>query len=224
MRVRLFAALVPLALAAAPVQAQFTPTYDTFGALPQATFGGSGIPNHAVAQSVFNGVTLGLTATQRFSNPVVTNNGAGTYYATLGSGGSGATAAYARWNFNYFIGGQNAGNYSYVLRYDFDPAQGTLVADHGSVALGNAASQNSWNLGMGFLNSTGGPIVEPTYASFSNSVNGEYTFALLAYDANNVEVDRVAIAVTTTPEPASLTLMASGLLAFGLAARRRRKA
>jgi hypothetical protein len=42
------------------------PVYDTFGALPQATFGGSGIPNDAVAIGTFSNpagnFTLGLAA------------------------------------------------------------------------------------------------------------------------------------------------------------------
>ena len=220
MRFRLLSAVLPLALAtAAPLQAQFTPT-GSFGSLPQATFGGSGIPNGAVMRNTFDGVTLGLTATQRFSAPAVGNNGAGTYYASVGSS---TPAAYALWNFDFFIGGQNASNYSYVLYYDFDPAAGTMVSDHGHIMLpGN--SQDSWNLGMAFLDSNilG---VQPTYASFDPNAAGSYTFALGQYDANQTEVGLVAIdVVTATPEPATLTLKASGLFGIGFVARRRRRA
>ncbi len=219
MRFRLLAAVLPVALAAAPLQAQFTPA-GSFGPLPQATFGGSGIPNGAVMRNTFDGVTLGLTATQRFSAPTVTDNGAGTYYATIGGG---TPATFALWNFDFFIGGQSANNYSYVLYYDFDPAAGTMVSDHGHIALpGNF--QDSWNLGMPFLDSnTFG--VQPTYASFDPNAGGSYTFALLQFDSNQDEVGRVAIdVVTATPEPATLTLMASGLFGIGFVARRRRRA
>ena len=74
--------------------ASATPTFDTFGPLPQATFGGSGIPNDAVAQSTFEGTgILALSSTQRFFNPPVTNDGAGNYFAEPGSnfGGPGST-------------------------------------------------------------------------------------------------------------------------------------
>ena len=77
MRHRFLAAVLPLALVAAPLQAQFIPNGGSFGSLPQATFGGSGIPNNAVqrGRNVGN-VILGLTATQRYSSPLVTNDGA----------------------------------------------------------------------------------------------------------------------------------------------------
>ena len=218
MRFRLLAAVLPVAIAAAPLQAQFTPT-GSYGSLPQATFGGSGIPNNAVMRNTFDGITLGLTATQRFSAPAVTDNAAGTYFATNGSG---TPSTYALWNFDFFIGGERAKNYSYVLYYDFDPAVGTMVSDHGHIML-PANSQNSWNLGMPFLDSnTFG--VQPTYASFDPNAGGSYTFALLQLDASQAEVGRVAIdVVTATPEPATLTLMASGLFGIGFVARRRRQ-
>src|SRR5687767_7285734 len=60
---RLFATLL---LMASPLMAiTTTPTYTTFGALPSAHFGGSGIPNHSVAITTVSGVTLGLSAAQR---------------------------------------------------------------------------------------------------------------------------------------------------------------
>lgn len=72
--------------AAAPV----TPVFQTFGDLAGAEFGGDGIPNDAVAISTFtaqNGdmLTLGLTATGRFANPPVGNDGAGTFTADPGA-------------------------------------------------------------------------------------------------------------------------------------------
>ena len=85
MRIHLMAAALPMALLAAPLHAQFTPTGGTFGSLPQATFGGSGIPNNAVQMGHnVGGVDLGLTATQRFTSPALTNDGAGTFFATPG--------------------------------------------------------------------------------------------------------------------------------------------
>jgi hypothetical protein len=220
MRFRLLAALLPVALAAAPLQAQsFTPT-GSFGSLPQANFGGSGIPNNAVMRNTYGGVTLGLTATQRFSAPAVTNNAAGTYYAYAGAG---SPTTYGLWNFDFFIGGQNTGNYTYALYYDFDPAANTLVSNHGKIML-PAGSQNSWNLGMFFLD-TNLLGTQPTYSSFDPNAAGSYTFALAQYDANQAEVGLVAIdVVTATPEPATLTLMASGLFGIGFVARRRRRA
>ena len=76
-----------IAVFASPI----TPTYnDSFGTLSGATFGGSGIPNNAVAISTYtddsgNVVTLGLTATPRYSAPAVGNDNAGTFYAMPGS-------------------------------------------------------------------------------------------------------------------------------------------
>ena len=71
---------------AAPV----VPSFTDFGDLPQATFGGSGIPTDPTAITTFNGiggdiVTLGLAATPRFANPPLTNDGAGTYTALAGA-------------------------------------------------------------------------------------------------------------------------------------------
>jgi hypothetical protein len=106
-------AVVPAVAAAAalstPVLA--TPIYDTFGPLDDATFGGQGIPNDEVAVSnqFYDGdviITVAMSATQRYANPALTNDGAGTYFATPGSnfGGSGqSTVEGAYWNFNYYM-------------------------------------------------------------------------------------------------------------------------
>ncbi len=55
--------------------APISPTFDTFGTLSGATFGGTGIPNNAVAITrITSGgynITLGLTAHGRFFNPPI---------------------------------------------------------------------------------------------------------------------------------------------------------
>jgi len=102
----LLAAVIVLVMPGVVVAA---PLYDTFGPLDDATFGGTGIPNDEVAISsqFSNGeslITIAMSATQRYDNPALTNDGAGTYFAGAGSNTpSGTTFEGALWNFNYYI-------------------------------------------------------------------------------------------------------------------------
>jgi hypothetical protein len=216
-----------LALAVTVEAAPITPTYTTFGTLSGATFGGSGIPNNAVAiwTSSDGKVTLGLTAHQRYSeNPPVSNNGAGDFYAVKGGdiySGIHTNAAYARWNFGWYVLNTGSNYYSLDLLYDFDPLPGTGQGYHGVVHLDslplNIPLQNSWNLGMSFLASpatnTWGFLIPPA-GSFDPNVSGEYTFALILRDyQSGQELGRTAIRVNVVPEAGATV----GLLGLGLA-------
>ncbi|MDQ2668772.1 MAG: hypothetical protein M3Z05_22655 [Gemmatimonadota bacterium] len=89
MRKRFIAAVLPLAFVVAPLGAQAPKTFpggiapvgQVFGAAPILTFGGSGIPTDFVQQGSNDGAHLFLSATQRYSSPALTNDGAGTFYA-----------------------------------------------------------------------------------------------------------------------------------------------
>ena len=143
-----FAAIVSLTAAA-----QATPVYDTFGPLDEATFGGQGIPNDEVAissQFVDGDVTIivAMSATQRYSNPALTNNGAGTYFATPGSNFGGNNESVnegALWNFNYYmkvIGTNGAtpvlADYQIDLYYDFNTGFDTPIGSLGKINVTNA--------------------------------------------------------------------------------------
>ncbi len=228
-----------------PAMARATPIYDTFGPLPQATFGGQGIPNQEVAVSsqFYDGdvtITVAMSATQRYSNPALTNDGAGTYYATTGSntGGNNESATTgALWNFNYYLKVEGANgatpvltDYQIYMYYDFNPSFDTPIGQLGKIDVtaslndfGNPSStleENSQNLMFAFLTTNAPPYIVPPAGSFDPNALGEYNFGIqVSKDGWGIET--VAMDVQVVPEPSTLALMAVGLVA--VLVRRRRK-
>jgi hypothetical protein len=238
--------VIGAAVAALSASASAIPIFDTFGPLPEATFGGQGIPNEEVAASsqFVDGdttVTIALSATQRFSNPALTNDSAGTYFAMPGSnfGGMGESATEgALWNFNFYIHAEDGAgmpvalsNYQIDLSYDFDPGANTPVPDLGSINVTNGLLaamdttnlvEDSQNLNFGFLGtSIPGFLTAPTFGSFDPNALGEYTFVLELKDlSSGLSLDTVAIDVVVVPGASTLALLAPA----GLLATRRRRA
>lgn len=224
---------VSLLIAGAAVAAPITPTFSTFGSLPQATFGGTGIPNDAVAITTTQGdLVLGLTAHQRFVGPNLANDGAGTFFAAPGVSQITPSPAdpYANWNVAFYIGGSDVSDTSFVFEYDFDPAVGNEASTHGTISFAGVAVgspfQDSYNMGMDFLATTNPALglIAPGGAFMPNAV-GEYTFRLSAIDAAGGPATSTAIRVTVgqVPEPASLALVGAALALMGAAVATRRK-
>jgi len=236
------AALTGGAALAAPVD----PEFQTFGDIDSATatdvtFGGSGIPTTGVFSTfeVDNArITLGLAAHQRFFNPPLANDGAGTFFATPGFNdgdpddgvdGSPSTTSGATWNFAWFIEveGGSIDDFDIRLLFDFDPGVDTddselgifdfaqLINDFG---LDPSINQSSQNPAFGFLTDESlSFITAPAFGGFDPFTAGEFSFALRS------SAGQVAMNVNVVPVPASAALLGGGLLLLGAARARRRR-
>lgn len=227
-------------LTAAPI----IPVFDTFGPLPGATFGGTGIPNDAVAIATFAGTgldtfTIGISAHERFENAPVSDNGAGVYTVQTGSNFGDPTfntmpspLLGATWNIGTYVrvdGGGTLDAYDIRLVYDFDPAPGTDESLHGSVGgPGPAAvlAETSQNLLFPFFADPLTPgIMLPTPSTFNPNALGQYSLALVVRDApgpGGTELGRAAILVNAVPEPSSMLMLALGSLGCAGYVRRRK--
>lgn len=227
--------------------ASAAPIYDYFGPLDEATFGGTGIPNDevAVASQFVDGdtlVTVAMSATQRFSNPALTNDGLGTYFATPGSnfGGAGESSTEgALWNWNYFIrvesttGGSPAlTDYQIDIYYDFDTALDNPLGDLGRIDVtasllasappGVTLVEDSQNLLFGFLAADAPPFIDAPSGSFDPTALGEYNFAIQVSRAG-FGIETVAMDVQVVPEPGTALLLGLGLAGLSRRSRSARR-
>ncbi|MEM6745153.1 MAG: hypothetical protein AAF676_15690, partial [Pseudomonadota bacterium] len=203
--------------------------------LPEATFGGSGIPNDTLSWKRFdlgNGdfLTMAMSATRRFQNPALSNDGNGTYFATTGSNdgtpGSASGLLGAKWNFNTYLNLETSNSnllsdYDLDFFYDFDPGTDTADADLGQVDLSVALfgsgtfSEGSQNLLFGFLAVDVPFLQDAPDGPFNPNAVGEYTFKLRAGLVGGGGEETLEINVNVVPVPGALPLLAT---AFGIAA------
>jgi hypothetical protein len=239
MNAKLILGVVLLSSVASAFALPITPTYNTFGSQPTFTFGGSGIPNDAVAvTNLADGVVLGLSATGRCQTlpfaacgAPTTNDGAGTFTAQAGSPFANTLAS---WNFDFYVSTGTTANKTFKLFYDFDPVAANDQSTHGiwNFLNGGGTSQtfqNSQNLGSPFLGVSAnlgpfGIITAPTFMPFDKDAHGTYTFALVAFDATNLEIGRAAIVVSVVPEPEAYGLALAGMAVVGFFGLRRKAA
>ena len=233
---RAFAVAAGLVVGVSALQAQMVAPHGTYSAaLPAGvTFGGMRIPGPVMTTTAPSGVRLTIGASNRFAAPTLGDDGAGTYTALAGVGS--VSPLRSLWNFNFAVTGVTSPTtYTYGLFWDYDNASGTVL--HNGFFFNTATDfQDSYNLGFSFIDPN------PAAPNYDPNAAGEFTFFLAAFTYNpavsvpvgipdyNVSTPilgqgpYVSIRVNVVPEPSTYALMALGLGAVAMAARRRRGA
>jgi hypothetical protein len=196
------------------------PHYDTFGPQTSLTFGGTGIPNDAVAFALLPPVPnhgtgqIASSFTQRYNNLPLTNDGLGGFTGTAGDDSANGKPGYARWNADIYAAniagdlGQTA-----MVVWGWNPVGGAAIG--GSFSLGSPLLfQDSWNFGMSFLGGT----------SFDPNVAGYGYFGVMALDAAGKTLNSAIVNIdtrSTVPDGGNtLGLLACAFGAIGLFARK----
>lgn len=221
------------------VASTIDPQFNTFGSLPDATFGGTGIQNDHVAvttiQDGANTITLGLAAHGRFTGALA-NDGAGTYFALPGESASG-TPGGATWNFDYYVNIDGPGtleDYQFTLHYTFDPAEGTSDAEHGVLDFNEVFTldpntdpgdvskfEGSQNLNFGYLADGSLPFIDAPAGAFDLYAIGQYSFALRAWNMDGALLGESGMHVQVIPLPAPVWMGLAGLAGVVVMRRRR---
>jgi len=247
-KVRASIAVLGAALMLPGMASAFT-IYDEFGSFEDASWGGNGIPNDAVAASmqIVNGadtVRVAMSATERYSNPAVGDNGAAIYEAGAGSNCGvdtdplncpGSATQGALWNWNFFVdveGGGTLGDYQIDLYYDLDSAGPNAFGDLSGLgkfditgylyATGNEGLtkiEDSQNNLFGVWGADSAFIDAPDVAFDPNAL-GNYQYAITV-SRTGFPVDTVAMEVNVVPIPAAVWLFGSAIGMLGWMRRRR---
>lgn len=159
------------------------PVYDTFGPLPALTAGGTTEKNAAISTGLNGALTLGLSAQQRYSNPPLTDDGEGTFFAGTGqnNGLSGSHPQGALWNFDFYINNTSTTKLTYSIAYGL--VGGTVYTFDPTPWYSDQSFQDSQNLmfsNFGFFGPANGFA-----SSFDPNANADYEFLLTATDKQN---------------------------------------
>lgn len=236
--------MVAVGLAAASPTAQ---AVQSFGSLDAGFNVGNGIPDDTfvIETDANNDIQIGLSATQRFSAPVVTNNGVDTFFAQAGTAVAGPNNLNGTlWNLNFSVdlGNFSMSDFEVALFVDFDPTVGVTSGDSingdgltalsvGGIASLDPLTLNDLSLAQGSQNMLFGfwTVAPPNGfglnggVPFDGNAAGEYSFTLSV--ANNdlgVELAttmNVVVESANVPVGGVLPWLALGLL--GLAWMRR---
>jgi hypothetical protein len=196
----------------------------TFGLAPAETFGGSGIPNDQVCSSTAGDTTINLSATQRFGNPPLTNDGLGTFMAQAGGDTLDGRPDLFKWNFDFGVyNNTTTDRLTAQIYVDTLNAANTDTSQMGVLTLHLDAGghlSDSENAAFAFWQSGIPGLVTASGGAPNVNANGEFNLMGRILNPQGQVINQASIIVDTTggrdmtpvPEPATLTLFGLGMV------------